>query len=176
MFELNSWQIHSHVFTPFQFPGGWPLGKVGFKSQSRPEFVPFRKLFLAHPQLEQCQAMMILKGFYLTACFYPFGDLILGLPGHLTSSVMVGPRWMRGGEIREQKEVERGHWTQGRRKEPTIKTLLVNKSMLHFVHMLKVLLKHELKLDIESYKPKHTFLQTVMMNLAPLIACQLCWG
>ena len=101
MFELNSWQIHSHVFTPFQFPGGWPLGKVGFKSQSRPEFVPFRKLFLAHPQLEQCQAMMILKGFYLTACFYPFGDLILGLPGHLTSSVMVGPRWMRGGEIRE---------------------------------------------------------------------------
>ena len=120
MFELNSWQIHSHVFTPFQFPGGWPLGKVGFKSQSRPEFVPFRKLFLAHPQLEQCQAMMILKGFYLTACFYPFGDLILGLPGHLTSSVMVGPRWMRGGEIREQKEVERGHWTQGRRREHTI--------------------------------------------------------
>ena len=101
MFELNSWQIHSHVFTPFQFPGGWPLGKVGFKSQSRPEFVPFRKLFLAHPQLEQCQAMMILKGFYLTACFYPFGDLILGLPGHLTSSVMVGPRWMREGEIKE---------------------------------------------------------------------------
>ena len=76
MFELNSWQIHSHVFTPFQFPGGWPLGKVGFKSQSRPEFVPFRKLFLAHPQLEQCQAMMILKGFYLTACFCPFGDPI----------------------------------------------------------------------------------------------------
>ena len=29
-------------------------------------------------------------------------------------------------------------------------TLLVNTSMLHFVHMLKALLKHVLKLDIES--------------------------
>ena len=41
------------------------------------------------------------EGFFLTACFCPFGDPIFGLPGHLTSSVMVGPRWMRGGEIRE---------------------------------------------------------------------------
>ena len=156
MFELNSWQIHSHVFTPFQFPGGWTLGKVGFKSQSRPEFVPFRKLFLTHPQLDQ--AMMILGFFVLTACFCSVRNLIFGFPGHLTSSVMVGPRWMRGGKIREQKEVERGHWTQGRRKEPTIKTLQVNNTcMLNFVHMLKALLKHVLKLDIESQKPKHAF-------------------
>ena len=35
-------------------------------------------------------------------------------------------------------------------REPTIKTLLVNTSMFHFVHMLKALLKHVLKLDIES--------------------------
>ena len=56
-------------------------------------------------------------------------------------------------EGREDQGVERG----GKRALDTrsegrahIKTLLVNTSMLHFVHMLKALLKHVLKLDIES--------------------------
>ena len=57
-------------------------------------------------------------------------------------------------EGREDQGVERGGKraldTRSEEREPTIKTLLVNTSMLHFVHMLKALLKHVLKLDIES--------------------------
>ena len=61
-------------------------------------------------------------------------------------------------EGREDQGVERGGKraldTRSRKEHipymVNILTLLVNTSMLHFVHMLKALLKHVLKLDIES--------------------------
>ena len=80
------------------------MGEVGFKSQSHTEFVQPRKLFgpirlIANTSKTNKGKKLtdILQRFVFNSRSCSSEDPISHLQGHLTSSVMVRPRWMRGG-------------------------------------------------------------------------------